>query len=58
MKKELLDLVLEQIARDVEAGDMIAIEELIADIPSDKAFHYLPEIDPDLVTSLFNLSDG
>ena len=43
MKKELLDLVLEQIARDVEAGDMTAIEELIADIPGDKAFHYLPE---------------
>ena len=43
MKKEILDLVLEQIAKDVEAGDMTAIEELIADIPNDKAFHYLPE---------------
>jgi len=43
MKKEILDLVLEQIAKDVEAGDMTAIEELIADIPNDKALHYLPE---------------
>lgn len=43
MRKDLLDLVLEQIAKDVESGDMTAIEELIADIPNDKAFHYLPE---------------
>ena len=43
MRKDLLDLVLEQIAKDVESGDMTAIEELIADIQDDKAFHYLPE---------------
>jgi phage gp29-like protein len=43
MNKELLDRVLEQIAKDVESGDMTAIEELIADIPNDKALHFLPE---------------
>jgi len=43
MNKELLDRVLEQIAKDVESGDMTAIEELIADIPNDKAMHFLPE---------------
>jgi phage gp29-like protein len=43
MNKELLDRVLEQIAKDVESGDMTAIEELIADIPDDKAMHFLPE---------------
>lgn len=43
MKQELIDKVLEQIVRDVESGDLTAIEELIADIPNDKAEHYLPE---------------
>jgi phage gp29-like protein len=43
MKEKLLDRVLEQIAKDVEAGDMTAIAELIADIPDDKAMHFLPE---------------
>ena len=43
MKQETIDKVLEQIMRDVEAGDLTAIEELIADIPEDKAMHYLPE---------------
>lgn len=43
MKQELIDKVLEQIVRDVEAGDLTAIEELIADIPDDKAQHFLPE---------------
>jgi phage gp29-like protein len=43
MKEKLLDQVLEQIAKDVEAGDMTAIAELIADIPDDKAMHFLPE---------------
>jgi hypothetical protein len=32
-----------QIAKDVEAGDLTAIEELIADMPDDNAVHYLPE---------------
>ena len=43
MKAEFLEKVLEQIAKDVEAGDMTAIAELIADIPNNKAFHFLPE---------------
>jgi phage gp29-like protein len=43
MKKALVDKVLAQIAKDIEAGDMTAIEELIADIPDDKAMHFLPE---------------
>lgn len=43
MKQELIDKVLEQIVRDVEAGDLTAIEELIAGIPDDKAQHFLPE---------------
>jgi hypothetical protein len=43
MNKKLLDRVLEQIAKDVKWGDMTAIEELIADIPNNKAMHFLPE---------------
>lgn len=43
MKQQLIDKVLEQIVKDIEAGDLTAIEELIADIPDQKAIHYLPE---------------
>ena len=43
MQQHLIDKVLEQIVRDVESGDLTAIEELIADIPADKAVHFLPE---------------
>ena len=43
MKQELIDKVLEQIAKDVLSGDMTAIEVLIADIPDDAALHSLPE---------------
>lgn len=43
MKQKILDRVLEQIAKDVESGDMTAIAELIADIPDDKAVHFLSE---------------
>jgi phage gp29-like protein len=43
MKKALMDKVLEQIVKDIEAGDVTAIAELIADIPDDKAMHFLPE---------------
>jgi phage gp29-like protein len=43
MQAELLDKVLEQIVRDVESGDVTAIAELIADIPDDRAAHFLPE---------------
>lgn len=43
MRQQLIDKVLEQIVKDIEAGDLTAIEELIADIPDQKAIHYLPE---------------
>ena len=43
MKEAILERVLEQIAKDVEAGDMTAIAELIASVPNDTAMHYLPE---------------
>ena len=43
MKEKLLTRALEQIAKDVESGDFTAIAELIADIPDDKAIHFLPE---------------
>lgn len=43
MKKELIEKVLEQIAKDVLSGDMTAIEVLIADVPDDAALHFLPE---------------
>lgn len=43
MKEKLLTRVLEQIAKDVESGDFTAIAELIADIPDDRAIHFLPE---------------
>lgn len=43
MKQELIDKVLEQIVKDVEAGDVTAIEELIAGLPDDAALHFLPE---------------
>jgi phage gp29-like protein len=43
MQQHLIDKVLEQIVRDVESGDLTAIEELIADIPADKAVHFLSE---------------
>lgn len=43
MKQELIDAVLAQIVRDVEAGDLTAIEELIKAAPLAAAVHYLPE---------------
>lgn len=43
MKQQLIDKVLEQMVKDIEAGDLTAIEELIADIPDKTAIHYLPE---------------
>jgi hypothetical protein len=43
MKSKLLDRVLEQIVKDVESGDLTAICEFIADIPDEKAMHFLPE---------------
>lgn len=45
MTDELMEKVLAQIAKDVEAGDMTAIAELIASVPDKTAMHYLPEAD-------------
>ncbi len=43
MRQELIDKVLEQIAKDALSGDMTAIEELIAGLPDDAGLHFLPE---------------
>ena len=40
---ELLEAVLEQIKKDVESGDMTAIEELIKFIPQDRLVNFLSE---------------
>ncbi len=45
MNAKLLDQVLAQIVKDVDAGDLTAIEELIADIPDDTAVHFLSEVE-------------
>lgn len=42
-RTRLIDAVLEQIKADVEAGDMTAIEELIANLPADVLMNFLPE---------------
>ena len=38
-----IDKVMEQIKKDVEAGDMTAIEELLRDVPDESLKSYLPE---------------
>jgi hypothetical protein len=43
MHIQLIDRVLAQIERDVDSGDLTAIHELIADIPDEKAVHYLTD---------------
>ena len=43
MKQELIDKVLEQIVRDVEVGDLTAIEELIKDLPDEVGVSFLSE---------------
>lgn len=47
MKESTLDRVLEQLVKDVASGDLTAIQELLADIPEDKAQHFLPESEED-----------
>ena len=44
MNEVTLELVLQQIAKDVESGDMTAIAELIADIPEKKGLAFLPDV--------------
>ena len=40
---DLIDAALDQIRKDVEAGDFTAIEELLAFVPKDKLKEFLPE---------------
>ena len=40
---DLVELALEQIVRDVEAGDLSAIEELLRFVPEENLIAYLPE---------------
>ena len=39
----LLDKVLEQIKKDVEAGDMTAIEELLGEVSEKNLLSFLPD---------------
>jgi len=43
-KQEILDKVLEQVKREVELGDMTALEELLRTIPKDLLQGYLSEV--------------
>ena len=43
MHIQLIDRVLAQIELDVDSGDLTAIYDLIADIPDEKAVHYLTD---------------
>ena len=43
IREQLLDDVLEQIARDVDSGDMTLIKEMIAHLPDSVLEAYLPE---------------
>lgn len=42
-KQELIDLVLEQIKKDIDDGDLTALEELLGFIPEENLQGYLPE---------------
>ena len=41
----MIDKVLEQIKKDVEAGDMTSIEELLNEVPEKNLRSFLSEID-------------
>lgn len=43
MNKVLVDLVLDQMRKDFESGDMTAIEELLQATPIESLVGYLPE---------------
>lgn len=43
MTSRLIDAVLEQIVRDVESGDLTAIEELVSEIDTKRLRHFLSE---------------
>lgn len=42
-RTRLIDAVLEQIKTDVQAGDLGALQKLIANLPADVLIDYLPE---------------
>jgi hypothetical protein len=42
--EHLIDRVLDQIVKDVEAGDLTAIQELLFNIPEKELEAYLPEV--------------
>jgi hypothetical protein len=46
MNQELIDRVLDEIVRDVEFGDLTAIEELLRAVPEAALIAYLPDNEP------------
>jgi hypothetical protein len=40
---ELIELVIEQIKKDIEAEDVTALEELLLSVSQDRLIAYLPE---------------
>ena len=40
---DLIDRALDQIAKDLEGGDLTAIEELLKSVPRQNLISYLPE---------------
>jgi hypothetical protein len=43
LKDQLIDLVLDQIVKDLEGSDMTALEELLKSVPEKNLIAYLPE---------------
>lgn len=43
LTQELIDRVLEQILKDIEEGDLTALEELVKCLPKSALIAYLPE---------------
>lgn len=43
MNQDLIDLVLNQLAQDIENKDFTAIEELLMAVPEENLIAYLPE---------------
>ena len=42
-KHDLIDRVMDQIAQDLEGGDLTALEELLMFVPRENLIAYLPE---------------
>jgi hypothetical protein len=41
--KIVIDMVIEQIKKDIEAGDVTAVEELLFSVSQERLIAYLPE---------------